>query len=314
LRNGDVDKAQLYAARAVDWANKSNAIILQQQSAATMAKVMKMEGKLDQALKFLALSNDLWEKLTEERGRKDLAYQRMRFRKQDQSSQLELLTQINKLLTSERALQERNKHSLELLVLVTALLLAVVSMWLVRTWRQKNDFRTYSQTDGLTKISNRSHFISCALEAFKDARGSISVVLFDMDEFKLVNDTFSHATGDWVLQIVSKTISSCLRSQDLFGRLGGEEFAICLPHTSEQESQILAERCRKAIEEIDSSPSGHHFSLSASFGIAVRPARAAAGFEEVLAAADRALYQAKHLGRNRIETYGEVNSYPSLVA
>src|SRR5581483_933817 len=125
-------------------------------------------------------------------------------------------------------------HILELLVLVSGLLLAFVSVSLMRTWRQKNDFKTFSQIDGLTKISNRSHFIACAHGAFKDARGSISVILFDMDEFKSINDTYSHAAGDWVLKTVSSTIAACLRSHDMFGRLGGEEFAICLPHASEQ--------------------------------------------------------------------------------
>ncbi|MBV8634962.1 MAG: diguanylate cyclase, partial [Burkholderiaceae bacterium] len=80
----------------------------------------------------------------------------------------------------------------------------------------------------------------------------------------------------------------------------------------EQEAAILAERCRKAVESIDTAPSGHQFTLSASFGIAVRPPNGHSGFEEVLAAADRALYRAKHLGRNRIEAYGEVVSVTPL--
>jgi len=127
-----------------------------------------------------------------------------------------------------------------------------------------------------------------------------------MDEFKQINDTYNHATGDWVLKTVSATISHCLRAQDLFGRLGGEEFAICLPNTPEHEAMVLAERCRSAIADIDSAPSGFKFSISASFGIAVRPPNGRASFEETLAAADQALYRAKHLGRNRIETFGDM--------
>jgi diguanylate cyclase (GGDEF)-like protein len=314
LALGQLSKAEQYGMRAVQWANAGNAILLQQQTSDTLASVMRAEGRLDQALKYLDISNALWAKLLEQRSRKDLAYQQMKFRSQDQSNQLKLLGQINSLLTKEGELQSRNKHILELLVFVTGLLLAFVSVSLLRTWRQKNDFKTYSQTDGLTKISNRSHFIACAHEAFKDARGSISVILFDMDEFKLINDTYSHAAGDWVLKTISSTIAGCLRSHDMFGRLGGEEFAICLPRASEQEALALAERCRAAIEAIDSTPSGHQFTLSASFGIAVRPPGGVAGFEEVLAAADRVLYQAKHMGRNRIVPFGEVHGHAPLVA
>jgi len=275
---------------------------------------MRAQGKLEQALNYFEVSQSLWAKLLEERSRKDLAYQRVKFQTQDQANQLKLLGQINKLLTSERELQERNKRSLELLVVVTGLLLAFVVVWLMRTWRQKNDYRTFSQIDGLTKVSNRTHLMACANEAFKDARGSIAVVLFDMDEFKQINDTFNHATGDWVLKTVSDTISRCLRAQDMFGRLGGEEFAICLPNTPEHEAIVLAERCRSAIAAIDSTPSGFNFSISASFGIAVRPPNGAANFEETLAAADQALYRAKHLGRNRIEIYGESASQTEVEA
>ncbi len=313
LKIGQASKAELYENNASQWVNSGNAISLKRQVNETMAAIMRAQGRMEQAVVHFDASRNLWAQLMEERSKKDIAYQRIKFQTQDQTNQLQLLSQINKLLVSERELQERNKHVLEMLVAVSAVLLSVVSVWLMRTWRQKNDFRTYSQIDGLTKISNRSHFIACAHGVFADARGSVSVILFDMDEFKLINDTYSHAAGDWVLKTVSATIASCLRSHDLFGRIGGEEFAICLPHTSEQEASSLADRCRVAIEGIDSSPSGHQFSLSASFGIAIRPPNGVAAFEEVLAAADRALYQAKHLGRNRIVPYGEVSGHAPLV-
>jgi len=313
LAIGQLSQAEFYGKRAMQWADSGNTILLRRQTCETMAKIMRAQGKLEQALAYLDISQSLWEKLLEERSRKDMAYQRMKFQAQDQSNQLKMLGQINALLTSERELQERNKHILELLVAVTALLLAFVSVWLMRTWRQKNDYRTFSQVDGLTKVSNRSHLLACAAEAFKDARGSIAVVLFDMDEFKQINDTYNHATGDWVLKAVSDTISHCLRADDLFGRVGGEEFAICLPNTPEQEAMVLAERCRSAIAAIDSAPSGYNFPITASFGIAVRPPGGGANFEATLAAADQALYRAKHLGRNRIETFGEIFTHKEAV-
>jgi diguanylate cyclase (GGDEF)-like protein len=313
LAIGQLTQAELYGKRAMQWADSGNAILLRRQTSETMAKIMRAQGRLEQALTYLDISQSLWEKLLDERSHKDMAYQRMKFQTQDQSNQLKMLGQINTLLTSERELQERNKHILELLVAVTALLLAFVSVWLMRTWRQKNDYRTFSQVDGLTKVSNRSHLLACASEAFKDARGSIAVVLFDMDEFKQINDTYNHATGDWVLKTVGATISRCLRADDLFGRVGGEEFAICLPNTPEEEAMVLAERCRSAIAAIDSAPSGYNFSITASFGIAVRPPGGGANFEATLAAADQVLYRAKHLGRNRIETFGEIFTHKEAI-
>lgn len=314
LLMGQASIAAQYGERAVQLVGSGGELQLRQKVCETMARILHAQGKLDQSLNYANQSNSLWAELLEDQTKKGLAYERMKFRAQDQSVQLKFLEQINQLLVKERELQDRNKHILELLVFVTALLLAFVTVSLMRIWRQKNDFKTFSQIDGLTKISNRSHFIACAHDAFKDARGSISIVVFDMDEFKLINDTFGHAAGDWVLKTVSATIASCLRAQDMFGRLGGEEFAICLPRTSEQEAAALAERCRTAIESIDSEVSGSKFSLSASFGIAVRPPGGSTGFEEVLAAADKALYQAKHMGRNRIMRYGEVLGHAPLVA
>jgi diguanylate cyclase (GGDEF)-like protein len=303
LANRQPAMAEPYAKSAWQWATDGNSLQLRQQTSETMAAVLRAQGKLAQALDYLDISRTLWEKLLEERSRKDLAYERVKFEKQDQADQIKLLTQINQLLTTERDLQKRNQHSLWLVLLLALTLLCGALAWLMQTRRQRNHYRASSQTDSLTGIGNRSHFIAGALTAFKDTRRSVAVVLLDMDHFKQINDSYSHAVGDWVLKTVSATIADCLRAHDLFGRLGGEEFAICLPNTEAQEAAALAERCRSAIEAIDSSVSGLQFSITASFGVAVRPALGEASFEEMLAAADHALYRAKNLGRNRVNLH-----------
>ncbi|MBV8666957.1 MAG: diguanylate cyclase [Burkholderiaceae bacterium] len=297
--------AEPYANHAWQWAKEGNSLQLQQQTSETMAAVLRAQGKLAEALNYLDISHTLWEKLLEERSRKDLAYERVKFEQQDQADQIKLLTQINQLLTSERDLEKRNKHSLWLVLLLALMLLGGALAWLVQTRRQRNQYRTSAQIDSLTEISNRSHFVDGALATFKDTRRSVAVVLFDMDHFKQINDNYSHAIGDWTLKAVSATIKECLRAHDMFGRLGGEEFAICLPNTEEREALALAERCRSAIEAIDSSDSGLHFDITASFGVAVRPALGSACFEDTLAAADHALYRAKRLGRNRVVAHQE---------
>jgi diguanylate cyclase (GGDEF)-like protein len=125
-------------------------------------------------------------------------------------------------------------------------------------------------------------------------------VLFDMDYFKSVNDTFGHAAGDWVLKTVAATVQSLLPKGAMPGRLGGEEFAFFILGLNQEELLALAERCRAAIAAIDSQESGFSFPVTASFGAAVLDGDELCGFEQTLAAADKALYRSKTEGRNRV--------------
>jgi diguanylate cyclase (GGDEF)-like protein len=124
-----------------------------------------------------------------------------------------------------------------------------------------------------------------------------------MDHFKIINDTYGHATGDWVLKTVCDTVKAQLRKTDIVGRLGGEEFAICLQQFSQEEVKALAERCRVAIVAIDTAPCGFSFQINASFGFATRDMAGPVNFEDTLAAADKALYLSKNEGRNRVSVY-----------
>ena len=179
----------------------------------------------------------------------------------------------------------------------------ILGAWLIKTLKQRSVFRLSAQIDGLTQISNRAHFTACGQLEFSDVNGTVSLILFDMDLFKRINDSYGHPAGDWVLKTVCETVKSQLRRADIFGRLGGEEFALCLPATGKEEALALAERCRAAIVAIDTAPSGFSFILSASFGIASRSVDAELTFEEALAAADKALYLSKTEGRNRVSVY-----------
>src|SRR5262249_47966960 len=148
-----------------------------------------------------------------------------------------------------------------------------------------------------TGIFNRPHFIELADSALKEARkngSDVCVVLCDLDHFKSVNDKYGHAEGDYVLQRAVAAVQSRLRSNDVFARIGGEEFGILLPSCGLSEARQRAEQLRIAVMETNH---GGKFTVSASFGIAAASISGHA-LQVLMTHADAALYRAKRAGRN----------------
>ncbi|PWC56504.1 diguanylate cyclase [Azospirillum sp. TSO22-1] len=170
--------------------------------------------------------------------------------------------------------------------------------------RFENDLRILATTDPLTGLANRRAFLAAAERELARVRryGRLAAVLmFDIDHFKRINDTHGHAVGDGALQTVATTARDLLRTTDLIGRLGGEEFGVLLPETEPPAALEVAERLRAALAGAPVPlPSGGGFHLTASIGVAVCDPRDAS-VEQALGRADRALYRAKDAGRNRIE-------------
>jgi len=162
--------------------------------------------------------------------------------------------------------------------------------------------RTAASTDSLTGLLNRRALCDGAQLLFsQQARKgeAISVLIFDLDHFKAINDRLGHALGDETLREFAATMTASMRSTDLFGRLGGEEFAAIVPATL-GEAITIAERVRCAFEAAGLKISGQPVGATVSVGAACgHPAR---GFDALLARADAALYRAKADGRNRTET------------
>lgn len=303
LHTGDLERAEHFGLRAFRRAQAGHVLLLHQTTSATMAAIKRDQGLLADALGYYDIQRALTDKALTQQVQKNLAYQRVKFDTQDKANQQTLLEQKNQNLRMAKALQSRQYENLILLTMLGLLLLTLVGAWLVRTLRKMDSLRHSAQVDALTRVSNRPHFIDCARQTCKDTRQAVSLVLFDMDFFKHVNDSYGHATGDWVLRTVCETIKGHLRKTDLFGRLGGEEFALCLSGLAPEEVRILTERCRAAVQAIDTRPSGYAFTITASFGIATRAAGELTSYEELLVAADKALYMSKNAGRNRVSTY-----------
>ncbi|GAK54304.1 diguanylate cyclase with PAS/PAC sensor [Candidatus Moduliflexus flocculans] len=160
--------------------------------------------------------------------------------------------------------------------------------------------------DGLTGILNRRYFLELSEQEFKRCRRyhrPLSLIMFDIDHFKQVNDTYGHDAGDTVLQAVTQTGRAILREADIFGRIGGEEFAITLPETNLVSARHVADRLRCAIGNLNINAHETLIHITSSMGVAGIN-HEIHSIEMLLKCADQALYRAKNAGRNRVETFG----------
>ena len=174
-----------------------------------------------------------------------------------------------------------------------------------RLVRMQKQFRQLAETDALTGAANRRAFMQRLEIETEQARrhgSAVSVVMLDLDHFKLVNDTHGHAIGDRVLIEAVKAVQHCLRDRDLLGRLGGEEFAVVLHDTTVEHALIAAERIRAAIEALQiRNDAGAAVPVTTSLGVSAAAVDTGLDTpESLLLAADEALYEAKHTGRNRV--------------
>ena len=158
--------------------------------------------------------------------------------------------------------------------------------------------------DGLTKIFNKKYFLDTLRKEFAYClrhRVALSLVMFDVDHFKRINDTYGHPAGDYVLSRIAQRVADTVRTEDLFARYGGEEFALMLRESQEDAALICAERCRKAVDSTDFVFGGTPIRVSISLGVATLADSDYVQPEDLIAMADKYLYRAKQGGRNRVE-------------
>lgn len=191
-------------------------------------------------------------------------------------------------------------------VTLGAILLAIsrISMATISRWVEREDlYREMSTIDGLTRLTNRSSFIARGHSELSRARrvpAHVACVMVDLDHFKRINDTWGHHAGDKVLVVASSILMEMARQYDEVGRYGGEEFAILLPNATIDGAAAVAERIREKIATTSVEVDGQKISMTASFGVACYPAPGIDDLNDLLKAADKALYEAKESGRNRV--------------
>jgi diguanylate cyclase (GGDEF)-like protein len=190
--------------------------------------------------------------------------------------------------------------SFEALLFTIAIAFILLAMAKERTeYRHKTD----SLIDPLTGIANRRAFLQDAEAQLKRQATEprpMAVMLLDLDNFKGINDRFGHAIGDRVLQMFAEVGSGCMRRYDIFGRLGGEEFAALLVDTSRERALAVAEQIRASFVEVTGMVEGKPVLATVSIGVVISY-DAVLDLSALLAQADHALYRAKDNGRNRIE-------------
>lgn len=231
-----------------------------------------------------------------------LAYDETEQRLLVQKMQADGLNKQNNILKLQQALASKAVETSRLYIALLLLALTTVVVWLFRLKRSQLRFKQLSSLDGLTGIFNYQHFTHEAervLRMLEKKRGSACLIAIDLDHFKQINDTHGHALGDTVLK---RTVAICrhqLRANDLFGRLGGEEFCVLLVDCQRDQGMAIADCIRAAMAATLIDVDGGVVSFSASLGVACTDT---SGYElqRLCKEADAALYKAKRTGRNRV--------------
>ena len=171
---------------------------------------------------------------------------------------------------------------------------------------QANDeLEALSRTDRLTGLNNRGYWEECLIAEFKRVhrtKAPCTLVLFDIDHFKKVNDTYGHQAGDEVIRITAKLLTECKRTTDIAGRYGGEEFAVILIDTVPEGAMVFAERLRKQVENHTVTHDGKDIRFTISLGLA-QCSEDIRDHPHWIECSDQALYKAKQSGRNRSIVY-----------
>ena len=210
--------------------------------------------------------------------------------------------QENRALLRDKAANARIRGLQTIILILGAAIIAVLAYLAVRLVRDARRMRVMAMTDELTRLPNRRHLLAAADDELQRTRAGgapFSLIAFDVDLFKRINDTWGHAAGDLVLQRIAHACRNAIRPTDRIGRTGGEEFTVLLPSTPLADARQIAERLRTAVERIDCSDIDPALHVTISLGVAEWNGEETVA--RIAGRADEVLYRAKERGRNRVE-------------
>ncbi len=188
---------------------------------------------------------------------------------------------------------------------------------LIKEAKEKEHYKELSILDGLTDIYNHRYFheeLEHEIERAERYRFEISLLMIDIDDFKIYNDTYGHLAGDQVLKKMARIFTEVVRKVDIVARYGGEEFAVVLPQTGKNEASTLAQRIRAMVEQVKFPDKIGNLNahMSISIGVATYPVDAGSK-KELIAKADDAIYSAKNQGKNRICLLSEKGELQTII-
>ena len=296
------DLAMPLAMKALDTSNTSDNNVPLMLTNKLLADIYEENGDYDKALNHFKAHVELNNDYIDDLAAKELAYLDFIYKANEKTRQIELLNKQNEVLTLEQDLAKKDATNNRLMIALLISILAFIAFWIYRIKRSQAKLRQQAETDQLTGVGSRHHFYDLSKRTLMHSESSqleVSFILFDMDKFKSINDNYGHLVGDWVLKEALRVSKVCWRKNDIAGRLGGEEFAIMLPSCSLEKAIQIAEHCRAEIEKVDTTNSGFSFPISASFGVT---STTLSGYDlkSLIADADKALYDAKEAGRNKV--------------
>ncbi len=303
LLTDNLAKAREYAQSAIDYGIKQTFSRSVADAYKVLYEIAKRQGDDPGALAYYEKYATADKGYLNDTSARALAYQMVHQQVLDKKRQIDALNEQNKLLQLKQQVDEKSTETRRLYILLLLAGLIIVVGWAYRTKLSQLKFQKLARRDGLTGISNRQHFFDAAQESLrycaKNARDA-SVLAMDLDHFKSVNDMHGHAAGDATLKRVVAACKERLKSIDLFGRLGGEEFAILMPDCNAAVAAQRANEMREAIAGLSAGGKAmNDVVVTASFGISTTPV-CGYNLTTLLAHADNALYSAKHAGRNRV--------------
>ncbi len=226
-------------------------------------------------------------------------------------SENQRLIENQNLKEQELALLEKNKSLQHIILLLTGFILTIVSIFAYKQVQRNRQLQVIALTDYLTKLPNRRHIYAQAAQYFQQAlkqQSPFSVIIFDADHFKKINDNFGHELGDRALLTIASAGKALTGNKDLIGRIGGEEFLILLPNTDAKRADELAHQLQAHISRLGAEDLPAELKLTVSAGVATLAPQPNTentyqdrDFASLLKRADDALYEAKNAGRNCVK-------------
>jgi diguanylate cyclase (GGDEF)-like protein len=224
----------------------------------------------------------------------------------DMQASLVVPMRLGPQITGALVVQSRTANRYDAFDLEALELLASTCAIALRNAQLFGEVECLAIADALTGVFNRRHFLDMAQSELARTNRNpapLSMLMIDIDQFKRINDTYGHAVGDRALQSMVQCCRATLRTIDILGRYGGEEFAVLLSDADEREAMTVAERLREHIAEVPIPLGDRDVYISVSIGVAVRGQHSSLSLQNVLDHADKALYQAKSAGRNCVRLW-----------